>query len=78
MDEINDLRIQSLENSNPWEIRHQIEDGRVHVDRIDSRADATASVCPLRRPPSLRVVQGGRQAEPKGFVRERPFLVVVK
>jgi hypothetical protein len=72
MDEINDLRIQSLENSNRWGIRHQF------VDRIDSRAGAIASVSPLRRPPILRVIQGGGHTEPKCFGRDLPFLVVVK
>jgi hypothetical protein len=72
MDEINDLCTQSLEDSNRWGIRHQFD------DRIDPRAGAIASVSPLRRPPILRVIQGGRHTEPKNFGSDLPFLVVVK
>ena len=82
MDEINDLRIHSHENSDQWGIRHQFESGRVHVDQVDGVASAIASVSRLREPPTLRVIQGGLRAEPKrssqGFVTDRRFLVVVK
>ncbi len=82
MDETNDLRIYALEHSDQGTIRYQFENGRVHVDRIDTLANAMASVAPLRRPPTLQVIQGGLHAQPKRglqeLARDRPFLIVVK
>jgi len=82
MDETNDLRLHPPENSHQWGIRYPFENGRVHVDKIDSLASGMTSVAPLRRPPTLRVIQGGRHAEPRrlsqGLPKDRFFLVVVK
>jgi len=82
MDEINDLRTPALESSDRWGVRYRFEGGQVHVDRIDSVAGAMASVAPLRRPPTLKVIQGGLHAWPKRISRDlgkdRSFLVVVK
>jgi hypothetical protein len=82
MDEIKDLRTHARERFDQGEIRYQFESDRVHVDRIDTIASAMASVAPLRRRPTLRVIQGGLHGEPKGvlreFARDWPFLVVVK
>jgi len=82
MDDINDLRTSALENSDRGGIRYRFEGGQVHVDRIDSLTGATASVAPFRRPPTLKVIQGGLHAWPKQTSRDRGkdqcFLVVVK
>jgi len=71
MDEINDLRTSALESSDRWGIRYRFEGGQVHVDRIDSLTGAMASVAPFRRPPRLKVIQGGLHAWPKRTSRDR-------
>ena len=64
MDEISEVRICPLQYSNLWGIRYQFKSGRVHIEGVGSLTSAIASASRLRRPPTLRVIQGGRADPP--------------
>ncbi|MPZ40219.1 MAG: hypothetical protein GEU95_19610 [Rhizobiales bacterium] len=72
MDEINDVRICPLPDSDRWGIRYQFNDGRVHVEAVGSLANAIAAAERLRRPPTLRVIQGGRVDQPTSILLATP------
>jgi hypothetical protein len=80
MDEISELRICPLQNSDLWGIRYQFKSGRVHIEGVGSLASAIASASRLRRPPTLRVIQGGRADPPStlstGAPRDSLSLIV--
>jgi hypothetical protein len=61
-DEIVDLRIWPLEGSDSWGVRYQFKSGYVHVAPAGSLSNAIAMAARLRRPPTLRVIEGGRTA----------------
>ena len=61
-DEIVDTRICPLEASDRWGVRYQFKSGYVHVAPAGSLSNAMAMAARLRRPPALRVIEGGRTA----------------
>ena len=61
-DEIVDLRIWPLEASDRWGVRYRFKSGYVHVAPAGALPNAIAMAARLRRPPALRVIEGGRTA----------------
>ncbi len=61
-DEIVDTRICPLEASDRWGVRYQFKSGYVHVAPAGALSNAIAMAARLRRPPTLRVIEGGRTA----------------
>jgi len=61
-DEIVDTRIWPLEASDRWGVRYQFKSGYVFVAPAGSLSNAIAMAARLRRPPTLRVIEGGRTA----------------
>jgi hypothetical protein len=60
--EIVDLRIWPLEASDRWGVRYHFKNGYVHIAPAGSLSNAIAMAARLRRPPALRVIEGGRTA----------------
>jgi hypothetical protein len=60
-DEIVDLRIWPLEASDRWRVRYRFKSGYIYVAPAGS-LNAMAMAARLRRPPALRVIEGGRTA----------------
>jgi hypothetical protein len=61
-DEIVDIRIWPLEASDRWGVRYEFKSGYVRVAPAGSLSNAIAMASRLRRPPTLRVIEGGRTA----------------
>ena len=80
MDEVTNMRICRVDDNDRWGVRYQFKSGRVHVYGAGSLASAIALVSRLRRPPTLRVIQGGLHARPRptsvGYPKDRLSLVV--
>jgi hypothetical protein len=74
-DEIVDIRIWPLEASDYWGVRYQFKSGYVHVAPAGSLSNAIAMAARLRRPPTLRVIEGSRTA-PATSAR-RPELALI-
>lgn len=80
MDEVTDMRICRVDDTDRWGVRYQFKSGRVHIYGAGSLASAIALVSRLRRPPTLRVIQGGLDTRPTpaavGYPKDRLSLVV--
>jgi hypothetical protein len=74
-DEIVDLRIWPLEAADSWGVRYQFKSGYVHVAPAGSLPNAIAMAARLRRPPTLRVIEGGRTAPTSSA--KRPDLALI-
>jgi uncharacterized protein with ACT and thioredoxin-like domain len=80
MDEITDMRICRVDDTDRWGVRYQFKSGRIHICGAGSLANAIAAVSRLRRPPTLRVIQGGLDTRPTstavGYLKDKLSLVV--
>lgn len=76
-DEIVDMRIWPLEASDRWGVRYQFQSGYVHVAPAGSLSNAIAMAARLRRPPLLRVIEGGRTAPTTSTKRSELRLALI-
>jgi hypothetical protein len=64
MNEIVSVRICPLGRSERWGIHFQFKNGRANIEDVGSLETAIDIAARLRRPPTLRVIEGGRVATP--------------
>lgn len=76
-DEIVDTRICPLEASDRWGVRYQFKSGYVHIAPAGSLSNAIAMAARLRRPPALRVIEGGRSAPTSSARRSELRLTLI-
>jgi hypothetical protein len=73
MDEITDLRIFRYDGPDDlWGVALRFRSGIEHREEMGSRERAIAYAASLRRPPLLRVIEGGRACDPRSPEREEP------
>jgi hypothetical protein len=68
-DELAHIQIWPLEATDRWGVRYEFKSGYVRVAPAGSIQNAIAMAARLRRPPVLRVIEGGRTESPASATR---------